>query len=104
MNWTLLLSTYFEKAGATFKKSLIRYLHAVLGIFVRRPFEQGMVVGYYYGTLIYIDLCRRLNTMLTYGKQSMQAPRGKFQIWANHILEKVLDRDIVEHEVCIVPV
>lgn len=64
-------------------------------MFCRKPFEQGVVVCYYYCSNLYADLCRRQNSMLTYCRSLMETTKETFQKWAIHIHEKVLDKDEV---------
>lgn len=41
--------------------------------------------------------------MLTYGERFMGATKATFQIWANHLHNKVVERDNIEHDMWIVP-
>lgn len=61
-----------------------------------------MIVGYYYGSLVYADLCRGHESMLKNGKQIIQVTRETLQIWAGHLYESFVDMDSVKHNVCIV--
>lgn len=45
----------------------------------RKTVWQGLEVGYYYGSQVYTDLCRRHRTMLTCGERFMKATRQMFQ-------------------------
>lgn len=103
MNVDTLISVNCERSGVALRKSLILHRQVVLGILNERLFGQGMIVGYCYVCLVYDDLCHKQNIRRTYGEQFMEVKKETFQIWANHLNAKVVNRDIVENDVCIVP-
>lgn len=52
--------------------SLIRHQQAGLVIFGAREFEERIVAGYYYGSLVQADLFHRQNTTLTHDEWSTE--------------------------------
>lgn len=72
------------------------------GVFAPGTFGQCMVVGYYFGLLIYIDPCRLQDTTLTYCEQLTEVTRETFQKWENYH-KIVVDKDNVKQTVWIVP-
>lgn len=103
MNVDTLQSVECGRAPVALEKSLIRHWLAGLGVFAARPFRHCIVVGYCFGSFVYLDLCRRQNITLTYAEWSMVGTEEKFQIKANHLHERVVHWDNVGHNVSIVP-
>lgn len=87
----------------TLRISLIQQLPPDLDIFVERGGGQGVVVGYYNGSMVYVELYCRQNVTLIYGERLVEVTRETFQILAIHLHEKVGDRDYVDENVWIVP-
>lgn len=96
-----LLSVYFGRAGVPKTKSLILLKDAGTSILVMRAIWQYMAVGYYWGSLVYTDLCRGQNMAQTYGELFMKVTSEKFQKWLNDLHEKCLDKDKVKHFMCL---
>lgn len=60
-----------------------------------------MIANYYYGFLVYSDLCCHRSFPLAFNEQLIKAfTKVTFQMWANHLFEKILDGDIAEQDVC----
>ena len=66
--------------------SLIKHKSAGLGLFAGKPFDQGDIVCYYYGTMVYHDLGKRKSKNERYGGvQIMNATVERFNRYAVNV-------------------
>lgn len=61
--------------------SLIKHDKAGLGLFAGRAFAKGETIGFYYGTLVYMDLDKPRNHHRIIGEGSMAVNRERFNKW-----------------------
>lgn len=74
------LSVPSGRAGVKMKQSLSRHQQDSLGILPARLFGKGIVIGYYYGSLVYSDLFPPHNTSLACSEQLMEITRETIRI------------------------
>lgn len=68
-------------------------------MFVARIIVKGDVVGYYEGSLVYVDQTKTRHKIKMYGAGVMQVAANTIAKWANELSEKVTYKERVEHEV-----
>lgn len=68
--------------------------------FAARPFDQDVVAGYYYESLVHFDFYCRQKTTLTYCWEFMEGLRETFQVWANHLPEIFGDSTNIYRDEC----
>lgn len=86
----------------TMVKRLIRHRKADLSNYAAIPFVQDMVVGSYYVSLVYADLCHRQQIMLTYGERFMDGTCATFRYGLMTSIRKSCKRYNVEEDLWIV--
>lgn len=86
------------RAVLSMKKSLVRHQLAGPGIFATIRSGRCIVAGYYYCSLLYADVSSLQNLPFTYVEHFMEVPSKKVKIFANHLREKVLDRNSVDSD------
>lgn len=92
------------RAAVTLQKSLVRLLLCSLGNFAPRPLGQGTIVGYCCGSLVFANLCSSQSYNINMCDGFMEATTKTSLISATKNFERVEDRSIVEHYLCVVPV
>ena len=71
MNWNIRI-----------KKSTIKHPHSGLGVFAKKGFKTGDIIGYYYGTLVYGDLDKAHRVRKRYGEGLMSVSSDEYRKWA----------------------
>jgi len=83
----MLLAHECSKMGVQVRPSEIKSEHAGLGLFAARPFGAEEIVGYYYGSLLYLDLLHSRNRRKVVGKGFMKVNESIFAKWALEITD-----------------
>lgn len=89
--------------GVWVKLSTIMHPDSELDFLASRKIGKGEGVWYYNGSLVYTYLIKDLSKTKMYGKGMMQVAAEAFRRLTNKLLEKVTDKEGVEHQVWIVP-
>lgn len=84
-----LLAVKCKALWVALKKLVINHLQAGTGIFAARLFAKGVIVGWYYGSLVYESMTQREQTTKKYGKAFMQGTQETFPKCASRISEAV---------------
>ena len=85
------------------RKSTIKHKDAELGVFAKKGFKKGEVIGYYYGTLVYGDLGKHHKVRKRYGTGIMSVSSQEFTKWALQIDFTFVDADNRQHTAYICP-
>lgn len=73
------------------------------GVFTTKPSGRGTIFGYFCGSLMYEDVCRRQQATKTFSAHTRAMTQDLLKKWANPLPETVIDRSQVEHRVWILP-
>ena len=103
MNPRALLATELSALGVAVQKSTIKHKNAGNGLFALRTFGPSTVIGYYYGSLVYSNLAGSPQRYRTYGEGLMRVMVENFETWSMKMEDKVVGKDVVAHDVWIVP-
>lgn len=87
------------------KKATLPHSDAALRLFAFRTIGTGEVVGvvYYFDFLVYSNPTRKWQMAKAFREGAMQMVARTFWMWANELLEMVIDKDEVEYKVSLVP-
>jgi len=83
-----MLAVECSALGVERRPSTIKHDNAGMGLFAGRNFGKDEVVGYYYGSLLYMNLGKSRNSKKTVGKGFMKVNQEKFHKWALEVTGK----------------
>ena len=103
MDPKMLLASECAALRVRIKPSTIKHPHVGLGVFARRDFRKGDIIGPYYGALVYGDLAKDHRSRKTYGSGIMSVSSQDYAKWALQIDFEFVDHNNQKHTGYICP-